>query len=219
MFLQANIAKKSRCQKRRPPGNNVECTNIVTTWPVTTTCLNTQFHLATKDVSTCHHPPSDNILATTTSAKMLSFQAILTLSLQYQLIRKTMEKQAKRKLTTIVILLNKNFLIKLDPTLKVLKVADIHKCQIWLFTIVRSVSDTCWPANSRYYRLHLLFYQLRLRQITLSSHHHDQSGLWAALASGRTRSFLSLTWWSPQESHLTSQVMLHWSEKCKTRIR
>ena len=120
-----------------------------------------------------------------------SHVTILTLSLQYQLIRKTMEKRAKRKLTTIVILLNKNFLLKLDPTLKVLKVADIHKCQIWLFTIVWSVSDTCWPANSRYYRLHLLFYQLPLRQITLSSHHHDQSRLWAALASGRTRSFLS----------------------------
>ena len=27
---------------------------------------------------------------------------------------------------------------------------------------------------------------------------------------------LSLTWRLPQESHQTSQVMLHWSEKCKT---
>lgn len=134
-----------------------------------------------------------------------------------------MEKRAKRKLTTIVILLNKNFLLKLDPTLKVLKVADIHKCQIWLFTIVWSVSDTCWPANSRYYRLHLLFYQLPLRQITLSSHHHDQSRLWAALTSGRTRSFLSLSRGDRRKKVIKlvkkSQVMLHWSEKCKTRIR
>ena len=71
-------------------------------------------------------------------------------------------------------------------------------------------------SKQSYYHLHLLFYQLPLRQITLSSHNHDdQSRLWAALSSGRTRSF-SLTWRLPQESHQTSQVMLHWSEKCKT---
>ena len=39
---------------------------------------------------------------------------------------------------------------------------------------------------------------------------------WQPYKCGRTRSFLSHTWWSPQESHQTSQVMLHWSEKCKT---
>jgi len=127
-----------------------------------------------------------------------------------------MEKNAEKRKLTIVILLSKNFLLQLDSTLKSVKSRSYSQVSVLLFSV--KCEWSLLASKKSYYRLHLLFYQLPLRQITLSSHSHDQSRLWAALSSGRTRSF-SLTWRLPQESHQTSQVMLHWSEKCKTYKR
>ena len=57
------------------------------------------------------------------------------------------KKRGKRKLT-IVILLSKNFLLQLDSTLKSAKSRSYSQVSVLMFTIVWSVSDPCWPANS-----------------------------------------------------------------------
>jgi len=138
---------------------------------------------------------------------------ILTQSLLYQLIGKWKEKRRKKKANNSDNYQQELFTTKLDSKLKSAKNRSYSQVSVLIV----------------YYRVKIEWSLLASKQSLLPSsstlpttntwNNSSLTSSWPVQTLGGLRGWenqiWSLTWWSPQESHQTSQVMPHWSEKCK----